>query len=82
VHRPSPSIPRQFKNYPITLAQVDAANQQRILYADKAFMSPIGTVVPEDRRVLVTPTVSGLVTSSYVGGGLTKGADLDHHPVQ
>ncbi|KAJ7114043.1 hypothetical protein C8R44DRAFT_676496 [Mycena epipterygia] len=70
VHRPSPPIARQFKNYPITLAQVDAANPQRILYTDKAYMSPIGTVVPEDRRVLITPTISTIIQFRTIDWGM------------
>ncbi|KAJ6455297.1 hypothetical protein C8R47DRAFT_996858 [Mycena vitilis] len=51
IRRPSPPVPKQFRNYPITLTQIDAAEPDRVLYADKTYMSPIGTVVPADRRI-------------------------------
>jgi hypothetical protein len=72
VRRPSPPIPRQFNNYPIAVAQVDSADKRRVFEEDlRAYMSPIGTVVPGDRRVLVTQTVSllclhtGLVSDAW-----------------
>ncbi|KAJ7459648.1 hypothetical protein B0H11DRAFT_1872745 [Mycena galericulata] len=52
IHRPSPPVPRQFNNYPITLAQIDAEDEGRVFPNDHgALMSPIGTIVPEDRRI-------------------------------
>ncbi|KAJ7484283.1 hypothetical protein FB451DRAFT_1028782 [Mycena latifolia] len=52
IQRPSPPLPRQFNNYPIALAQIDAVDAGKIFEEDpRAYMSPIGTVVPEDRRV-------------------------------
>ncbi|KAJ6464363.1 hypothetical protein C8R45DRAFT_1023819 [Mycena sanguinolenta] len=70
VHRPSPPIPKQFRNYPITVAQVDATEPERILYADKSYMAGIGTILPGDRRVLVTPTISTIVQFRTIDWGM------------
>ncbi|KAJ7699279.1 hypothetical protein B0H17DRAFT_1196369 [Mycena rosella] len=71
VQRPSEPIPRQFNNYPIAVAQIDAADEGRIFAEDaRAYMSPIGTVVPGDRRVLVTPTISTVVQFRTIDWGM------------
>lgn len=86
VLRPVPPVPRQFENYPITLAQVDAADSGKVFEEDlAAYMSPIGTVVPGDRRVLVTPTVSpspsSLNPSVSDSDECRCFSDFNHHPI-
>jgi hypothetical protein len=56
--RPSPPIPKQFHNYPILLNQIDAGDRNKVFPDDpKRHLSSIGTISPEDRRVLVTEKV-------------------------
>ncbi|KAJ6478585.1 hypothetical protein C8R47DRAFT_1138955 [Mycena vitilis] len=71
IHRPVPPVPQQFNNYPIVLTQVDAADPGRAFPQDPvAYMSPIGTVVPEDRPVLITSTISTIVQFRTIDWGM------------
>ncbi|KAJ7065981.1 hypothetical protein B0H15DRAFT_872526 [Mycena belliarum] len=71
IPRPSPPTPRKFNNYPITFAQIDAADESKVFEEGlKAHMTPIGTVVPEDRRVLLTPTISTIVQFRAIDWGM------------
>lgn len=59
IERPSPPAPKQFENYPILLAQIDSSDTSKVFPDDpRKYMSHVGTISPEDRRVLVSETVS------------------------
>lgn len=61
IQRQTPPLPRQFNNYPILLAQVDAADPDKVFEQDlRRYMAHVGTIEPEDKRVLVTQSVSHL----------------------
>ncbi|KAJ6555856.1 hypothetical protein B0H19DRAFT_947805 [Mycena capillaripes] len=52
IQRPSPPIFRQFKNFPILLAQVDSVNRNKIFgQYPKRHAASVGTVYPETRHV-------------------------------
>lgn len=59
IPRPSPPVERQFNNYPIAVGQVDSALPNRVIdNAVNIHMVHSGTIIPEDIRVHVSPTVS------------------------
>ncbi len=58
IQRPTPPIPRQFNNHPMLIAQVDYDHPNQVFGETKRrYMAAAGTITPEDRRVLVTPSV-------------------------
>ncbi|KAH9484722.1 hypothetical protein JR316_0001622 [Psilocybe cubensis] len=81
--RPSPFIglekiqtstsPRTLINYPQVIAQIDASNPRRIFDDDpKRYMSFTGYVSPEDRRVMVSPSISTIVQFRAIDFGMEK----------
>ncbi|KAJ7622538.1 hypothetical protein FB45DRAFT_753490 [Roridomyces roridus] len=71
IKRPLPVQPKQLTNYPIVVAQIDEANKGRVFEVDtKRYLSPIGTISPEDRRVLLTNEISTVVQFRAVDYGL------------
>ena len=59
ISRPSPPVERQFKNYPIMVSQVDSSSPNKVVDgAAHMHMVHSGTIVPEEARVHVSPTVS------------------------
>jgi len=71
ITRPSPVVPRQFNNYPIGVAQVDAAHKRTVFDPEEgSIMTNLGTIVPERRRVLVTPTISTIVEFRSIDWGM------------
>ncbi|OBZ67428.1 hypothetical protein A0H81_12746 [Grifola frondosa] len=71
IARPSPPIPRQFDNYPILITQVDSAHREKVFDDDaRAYMSRIGTITPEDRRVHVSNTVSSIIQFRAIDYGM------------
>ncbi|OBZ66475.1 hypothetical protein A0H81_13625 [Grifola frondosa] len=54
---PSPPIPHQLDNYPILITEVDSAHRGKVFDGDtRAYISRIGTIAPEARRVHVSNT--------------------------
>lgn len=58
VQRPTPPEPRNFTNYPLVILPIDSANPKKVFDHDpKRHSSQVGTITPEERRVVVTDTV-------------------------
>jgi len=71
VKRPSPPIPLQFDNYPIVVTQIDEARAEKVFEGDlKRYTGRAGTVYPEDRRILITPSVSTVVQFRAIDYGM------------
>jgi len=71
VPRPNPPIHRQFDNYPVTISQIDSVDQGKVFPVDaKRHMAHIGTISPEDRRVLVDSNVSTVIQFLAIDWGM------------
>ncbi|KLO16596.1 hypothetical protein SCHPADRAFT_887665 [Schizopora paradoxa] len=71
IQRPSPPIPRQFDNHPILIAQVDRDRPDHVFgEVTRQYMASPGTITPEDRRVLVTPSISTIVQFRAIDYGM------------
>ncbi|KAJ6631198.1 hypothetical protein B0H10DRAFT_1773319 [Mycena sp. CBHHK59/15] len=61
IKRPFPPVPKQFRNYPILLSQIDEGDKKKVFEDDpKRYMSAIGTISPEDRRISTVVQFRGM----------------------
>ena len=61
IPRPKVPIPRNFTNFPIFTGSVDSSNPKRVFERNsvvRSFMTHVGTIYPEDKRVRVTDSVN------------------------
>ncbi|KZV68535.1 hypothetical protein PENSPDRAFT_582324 [Peniophora sp. CONT] len=71
VPRQQPPIPKQLSNYPSLLTQVDSSHPAKVFQDDpRRLTTAVGTISPEDRRVLVTETISTIVQFRAVDYGM------------
>ncbi|CCM06169.1 uncharacterized protein FIBRA_08410 [Fibroporia radiculosa] len=70
IHRPVPPVPRQFDNWPMLVAQVDSADSDKVFRSHRAHMTHSGTVVPEDRHIQTTSTVTSIVQFRAIDFGM------------
>ncbi|KAI0259597.1 hypothetical protein BC834DRAFT_905354 [Gloeopeniophorella convolvens] len=62
ISRPSLPMHKTINTFPIVLTQIDETNPQKVFNDDAAqYLSPIGTIAAEKRRVLVTNAVSTIL---------------------
>lgn len=67
ISRPFPPIPRQFENFPVLLTQVDSQHPSKVFLEDlEAYLSPVGTISPDYKQVLLTDTVCKLSQTNIV----------------
>lgn len=58
VPRPTPVIAKSFTNYPIVILPVDSEDPQKVFdHEPMRYSSQVGTITPEDKRVVITDTV-------------------------
>ncbi|KAL4256369.1 Ubiquitin 3 binding protein But2 C-terminal domain-containing protein [Pleurotus pulmonarius] len=73
ITRASPPVHKEFNNYPILMTQVDSAQKDKVFEDDvKRYMTPIGTISPRDRRVLVTDMVSTVAQFRAIDYGMER----------
>ncbi|KAJ7670411.1 hypothetical protein B0H14DRAFT_3909505 [Mycena olivaceomarginata] len=71
IKRPFPPEPKQLLNYPLLVSQIDESEKGRVFEDDtRRYLSPIGTISPEDRRVLVTNKISTVVQFRAIDYGM------------
>lgn len=71
ISRPFPPIPRHFENFPILLTQVDSQHPSKVFPEDlEAYLSPVGTISPEYKQVLLTDTVATIAQFRAVDFGM------------
>lgn len=81
LRRPTPPESRTLLNYPQIIAQIDAQYPNKVFDDDpRRYMSHTGYVSPEDRRVLITPSVPPfcLLSRSLVSTDQVFQSDIYH----
>ncbi|KAF7799948.1 hypothetical protein EIP86_011191 [Pleurotus ostreatoroseus] len=73
VSRPSPPQPTSLLNYPIVILPVDSEHSRKVFdHSPKRHSSQVGMITPEDRRVVVTDTLSSIVQFRAMDYGMEK----------
>jgi hypothetical protein len=52
-----PTIPNPISNYPLLVAQINSSNPEMVYLDTHRWMSRMGMIYPEDRRIIVTSEV-------------------------
>ncbi|RDB30233.1 hypothetical protein Hypma_007152 [Hypsizygus marmoreus] len=71
IRRPSPPIARNFTTFPFTVAQIDAAEPQKVFDPDlKRYMALSGTVYPDEKRVVVANKITTVIQFRAIDYGM------------